>query len=80
MHERRLRTGQAGEGIFRKRSYIEIHDTVLIAAALYMYNGYVDGLDTRQPATRHYAWSAARKQRVRVTSKSLNLENYVGTP
>jgi uncharacterized peroxidase-related enzyme len=28
---------------------IEIHDTVLIAAAFCMYNRYVDGLDTNQP-------------------------------
>ena len=28
---------------------IEIHDTVLIAAAFCMYNRYVDGLDTFQP-------------------------------
>ncbi len=28
---------------------IEIHDTVLIAAAFCMYNRYVDGLDTWQP-------------------------------
>jgi uncharacterized peroxidase-related enzyme len=30
-------------------SDIEIHDTVLIAAAFSMYNRYVDGLDTWQP-------------------------------
>ncbi len=28
---------------------LEIHDTVLIAAAFCMYNRYVDGLDTNQP-------------------------------
>jgi hypothetical protein len=28
---------------------IEIHDTVLIAAAFCMFNRYVDGLDTWQP-------------------------------
>jgi len=28
---------------------LEIHDTVLIAAAFYMYNRYVDGLGTWQP-------------------------------
>jgi len=28
---------------------MEIHDTVLIAAAFCMYNRYVDGLDTWQP-------------------------------
>ncbi len=30
-------------------SDVEIHDTVLIAAAFSMYNRYVDGLDTWQP-------------------------------
>jgi hypothetical protein len=30
-------------------SDIEIHDTILIAAAFCMYNRYVDGLDTWQP-------------------------------
>ncbi len=30
-------------------SDIEIHDTVLIAAAFCMYNRYVDGLGTWQP-------------------------------
>jgi alkylhydroperoxidase family enzyme len=30
-------------------SDLEIHDTVLIAAAFCMYNRYVDGLDTWQP-------------------------------
>jgi uncharacterized peroxidase-related enzyme len=30
-------------------SDVEIHDTVLIAAAFCMYNRYVDGLDTLQP-------------------------------
>lgn len=34
-----------GEGA----SDVEIHDTVLIAAAFCMYNRYVDGLDTWQP-------------------------------
>jgi uncharacterized peroxidase-related enzyme len=29
---------------------VEIHDTVLIAAAFCMYNRYVDGLGTNQPA------------------------------
>ena len=31
---------------------VEIHDTVLIAAAFCMYNRYVDGLATWQPTTR----------------------------
>ncbi len=37
-------------------SDVEIHDTVLIAAAFCMYNRYVDGLDTWQPRdTNMYA-------------------------
>jgi uncharacterized peroxidase-related enzyme len=31
-------------------SDLELHDTVLIAAAFCMYNRYVDGLDTWQPS------------------------------
>jgi uncharacterized peroxidase-related enzyme len=42
-----------GEDVERARrqgaSDLEIHDTVLIAAAFCMYNRYVDGLDTLQP-------------------------------
>lgn len=41
------------EDVARARSLgasdLEIHDTVLIAAAFCMYNRYVDGLDTWQP-------------------------------
>jgi len=41
------------EDIQRARDHgatdVEIHDTVLIAAAFCMYNRYVDGLDTVQP-------------------------------
>ncbi len=33
---------------------IEIHDTVLIAAAFCMFNRYVDGLGTSAPADRNY--------------------------
>jgi uncharacterized peroxidase-related enzyme len=33
----------------RSATDVEIHDTVLIAAAFCMYNRYVDGLDTWQP-------------------------------
>lgn len=33
---------------------IEIHDTVLIAAAFCMYNRYVDGLGTAQPADESF--------------------------
>ena len=40
---------------------MEIHDTVLIAAAFCMYNRYVDGLAMWQPADRAiYAQTAAR--------------------
>ena len=42
------------EDVERARSLgatdLEIHDTVLIAAAFCMFNRYVDGLDTWQPA------------------------------
>ena len=42
-----------GEAVAKARALgatdIEIHDTVLIAAAWYMYNRYVDGLGTTQP-------------------------------
>ena len=41
---------------------LEIHDTVLIAAAFCMYNRYVDGLGTEQPsdeAVLSGAWSRA---------------------
>ena len=33
---------------------IEVHDTVLIAAAFCMFNRYVDGLGTSAPADRNY--------------------------
>jgi hypothetical protein len=42
-----------GEAVAKGRALgatdIEIHDTVLIAAAFCMYNRYVDGLGTTQP-------------------------------
>ncbi len=41
---------------------LEIHDTVLIAAAFCMYNRYVDGLDTAQP--RDEAFYRERGKRV----------------
>ena len=41
---------------------IEIHDTVLIAAAFCMYNRYVDGLGTTQP--RNEAMYRERGKRV----------------
>jgi uncharacterized peroxidase-related enzyme len=47
---------------------VEIHDTVLIAAAFCMYNRYVDGLDTWQPHDE-----ALYRQRGKKTAK----EGYV---
>ena len=38
-----------GEARAQGASDLDIHDTVLIAAAFCMYNRYVDGLDTVQP-------------------------------
>jgi len=40
---------------------IEIHDTVLIAAAFCMYNRYVDGLDTWQPLDEELYRQRGRK-------------------
>lgn len=40
---------------------IEIHDTVLIAAAFCMYNRYVDGLDTWQPTDEALYLERGRK-------------------
>ena len=40
---------------------VEIHDTVLIAAAFCMYNRYVDGLDTWQPHDEDLYRERARK-------------------
>ena len=40
---------------------IEIHDTVLIAAAFCMYNRYVDGLDTLVPADPSLYTSSAER-------------------
>jgi uncharacterized peroxidase-related enzyme len=48
---------------------VEIHDTVLIAAAFCMYNRYVDGLNTWQPHDEELY-----RQRGRKTAK----EGYVG--
>ena len=41
--------GERGEARERGATDLEIHDTVLIAAAFCMYNRYVDGLGTWQP-------------------------------
>jgi uncharacterized peroxidase-related enzyme len=40
---------------------VEIHDTVLIAAAFCMYNRYVDGLDTWQPHDEELYRQRAKK-------------------
>jgi uncharacterized peroxidase-related enzyme len=40
---------------------LEIHDTVLIAAAFCMYNRYVDGLGTLAPDSPHMYAQAARR-------------------
>jgi len=48
---------------------LEIHDTVLIAAAFCMYNRYVDGLDTWQPPDE-----ALYRERGKKTAR----EGYVG--
>jgi uncharacterized peroxidase-related enzyme len=43
---------------------LEIHDTVLIAAAFCMFNRYVDGLATRAPAEREYYINRAPQRAV----------------
>ena len=49
-HDGKLVTAEDVERARREgASDVEIHDTVLIAAAFCMYNRYVDGLDTWQP-------------------------------
>jgi hypothetical protein len=47
---------------------IEIHDTVLIAAAFCMYNRYVDGLDT---------WQLREEELYRERGKKTAREGYV---
>jgi hypothetical protein len=49
---------------------IEIHDTVLIAAAFCMYNRYVDGLAT---------WAPKDSEAYAATGKRLAEEGYVAT-
>ena len=46
---KRVSADDIGEAKARGATDIEIHDTVLIAAAFCMYNRYVDGLGTWQP-------------------------------
>lgn len=54
---------------------LEIHDTVLIAAAFCMYNRYVDGLGTDQPADeafyRERGKRVAREGYVKVSEEYL---------
>jgi uncharacterized peroxidase-related enzyme len=54
---------------------IEIHDTVLIAAAFCMYNRYVDGLDTWQPDNEEfYDKMGAQRKREGYTPTSINIK------
>jgi len=61
---------------------VEIHDTVLIAAAFCMYNRYVDGLDTLQPRDeavyRERGKQVAREGYVAVSKTYLPVETAVG--
>ena len=50
---------------------VEIHDTVLIAAAFCMYNRYVDGLATAAPPDPAFYDAAAER---------LTREGYIGRP
>ena len=57
---------------------MEIHDTVLIAAAFCMYNRYVDGLDTWQPQVeelyRERGKKTAREGYVSMSREYLHME------
>ncbi|MGZ3929304.1 MAG: carboxymuconolactone decarboxylase family protein, partial [Mucilaginibacter sp.] len=54
---------------------IEIHDTVLIAAAFCMYNRYVDGLATWQPDNEEfYDKMGAQRVREGYTPTSINIK------
>lgn len=58
---RSLRSGDVAAARERGATDVEIHDTVLIAAAFCMYNRYVDGLATWAPEDQAvYDASAAR--------------------
>ena len=61
---------------------IEIHDTVLIAAAFCMYNRYVDGLGTEQPDDealyRERGKRVARDGYVTVSEEYLGANTHVG--
>jgi len=50
---------------------LEIHDTVLIAAAFSMYNRYVDGLAT---------WAPEDPVAYRASGADLALHGYIATP
>ena len=56
---------------------LEIHDTVLIAAAFCMYNRYVDGLGTQQPADP--AFYRERGKRVAREGYVTVSEEYLGS-
>ena len=61
---------------------LEIHDTVLIAAAFCMYNRYVDGLGTVQPDDealyRERGRKVARKGYVQMSREYLGLDMVQG--
>jgi uncharacterized peroxidase-related enzyme len=61
---------------------LEIHDTVLIAAAFCMYNRYVDGLGTDQPADaafyRERGKRVAREGYVAVSEEYLAAHSHAG--
>ena len=46
---KRVTTGLVDEARYHGATDLDIHDTILIAAAFCMYNRYVDGLQTVQP-------------------------------
>jgi uncharacterized peroxidase-related enzyme len=60
--------GDVEEARSRGASDLEIHDTVLIAAAFCMYNRYVDGLGTSQPRDDNF---------YRVRGRQVAREGYV---
>ena len=63
---------------------IEIHDTVLIAAAFCMFNRYVDGLDTWQPQTeelyRERGKKTAREGYVTMSREYLPSQSHAHDP
>ena len=55
-------SGQIEEAKNAGATDIEIHDTVLIAAAFCMFNRYVDGLGTTAPADREFYINRGRQR------------------